>query len=854
MKIYNNTGNFIYNKNEINLRTPLLKRNGAVGYENFLTASFKGSIKQTNQDSFNISSDKPKSKTSSVFQAAKNIITSLNKGINYKEAFASAKFNEAEFAKFEKLIDKGIEVDIAMKVATLEDDKFSKYESLLEKDVDSCDAFYALDLNDVQYERFLNILGKGGGSFSLQAAKLNNEEYEKFETFFSKGLRSSTALKIAILDGQKYKEFQNLTQKGLTEKIASDLAPILKTEYSMPLNDKLKILEKLECIKMTYSSSFLETETFSLNSEIEKVQNSLKENTITTTDVSKERVIQMMKGFFANNNEELEKTLSTADFAKYGKDGIPLKYSRKEFLADLSNELSELPVKEKFEIIKKLGIDITRDTNGNITKYNGIIDLTKLSSEGTEGKVLELAKNFISNNEVVTGNDELDNALNSLIQGMPEFINVIGKKQHGTHNLSVDSHILTVLQNVMSDPDYKKLSDKEKFCLKFATVLHDIAKSEGVIDEKHAEVSALYAKDILNKPYMNLSSETRNRIFEMIKNHHWLKEYNTGVINADSVAARFRRTGDLSMARILAKADLKGVSESFYETYKSALNEKKQKPITMALEKINSTGQMFLANSIINKSKVPTVKYNGRTYKVVNLSTLSQDTDLSQYGFEPNTTVDNLRLLVHMIDKNILLYNTEKVATLEDASKEAVLCASFISMENKNTYWNNDFGVVLQAENANIANASLKNQTSGYDKNFKRFSNIISETDKISKYRNQISDLIRDCLGLKIIDDRLTSEVYSKLFSIIQKYNHASQLDNIPSITVGNKTFTGKQIKEAITIANDFIITKEHHNELNVYTPKVNAVIAKVNSIEEVPQYLLNFAERHNLPILLLGK
>ena len=40
----------------------------------------------------------------------------------------------------------------------------------------------------------------------------------------------------------------------------------------------------------------------------------------------------------------------------------------------------------------------------------------------------------------------------------------------------------------------------------------------------------------------------------------------------------------------------------------------------------------------------------------------------------------------------------------------------------------------------------------------------------------------------------------------------------------------------------------------NIYVPKVNAVIAKVETIDEVPQELLNFAKKHNLPILILGK
>lgn len=44
------------------------------------------------------------------------------------------------------------------------------------------------------------------------------------------------------------------------------------------------------------------------------------------------------------------------------------------------------------------------------------------------------------------------------------------------------------------------------------------------------------------------------------------------------------------------------------------------------------------------------------------------------------------------------------------------------------------------------------------------------------------------------------------------------------------------------------------HNEANLYIPKINAVIAKVSSIEEIPQELLDYAHSHNLPIYLLGE
>ena len=44
------------------------------------------------------------------------------------------------------------------------------------------------------------------------------------------------------------------------------------------------------------------------------------------------------------------------------------------------------------------------------------------------------------------------------------------------------------------------------------------------------------------------------------------------------------------------------------------------------------------------------------------------------------------------------------------------------------------------------------------------------------------------------------------------------------------------------------------HNEVNVYNPKVNALIVKVNSLEEIPYELLDFAEENDLTIYILGR
>ena len=611
---------------------------------------------------------------------------------------------------------------------------------------------------------------------------------------------------------------------------------------SCTLKQRMVILKNLKDIKQ--SPIFENNKISSLNIDgMITLLKSLTENSITPTEVSTEAAQKMHKGFFANNNPQLEKLLSTTDFTKYGKQGLPLEYSRKQFIEDLNNVLTKIDSDKQNDILTKLGITLTGDAKG----YDGIIDLTKLSKESTEGQALLLATKFIKENSIQTGNKELDKALNSLIQGMPEFINTIGKQQHGTHDFSLDVHTLTVLKEAMANPNYKNLNPQEKTCLKFATIMHDIAKSELKVDEEHPINSALYARNILNKSTSKMPVEMKDRIFELIKNHHWLKDYAVEQITKDNLAVLFRRDGDLKIAQIMAEADLKGVSAngSFYNSHKKALDNFKQDLARDILDKMYSKGQAFFLRKIIVPSKIPTVIHNGKEYKVINFTQLDKNTDLSQYGFEKGTTLDNLRLFIHTVNED-KISNLEIVDKLQNPFQQGVLCASYVSVKNHPTYYKNVYGVSLECENVNIVNADYCNQGSGYFKDLAAFSNIVKSFES--------RELIPNYVKRKL---KLTNDEYTELYKKIQSLKYVSQLENFGEVSVGNKVLRGVDIKNAYLAANDEMINRKaenQHNEANLYAPKINAVTANVNSIEEIPQQLLDFAKNRNLPIFILGK
>ena len=608
--------------------------------------------------------------------------------------------------------------------------------------------------------------------------------------------------------------------------------------------EKIKLKEKLNEIKNLFTIKDLlnEDEIAKINSFIKKLSESIN-SIITPTQVNNENIHNMMSGFFANNNPQLEKLLATSDFSQFKKQGLPLKYPRQKFLEDLSAILENLSKDKQDEIINKLAISPIKNKYGKIIGYNGIINLNKLSNDKTEEKVLSIATKFIKENSIITGNKDLDNALNSLIEGMPEFINIIGKQQHLTQQFSVDIHILTVLQHAMSNKNYQNLSNLDKTCLKFATILHDIAKSEKTIDKSHPEFSAFYAKDILKK--YNFPKEIKDRIFELVKNHHWLEKYNKNEVSADYTASLFRHKDDYAIAKIMADADLKGVSDEFYEYFSSALKEARQMPIQNSLNNINSLGQLIFTSKIIRKDLIPKIRYGDVDYKVRDFTKINQDTDLSKFGFAPEVTYDALRLLIHANNKAI---NLEAINALSDNSNGSFLCSSYISLDNIMTFSNKKFGASLEAENVNIANASSLNQTSGAKKDFKMFSAIITGNDNyLSQFRTKIPSIIKKEL-------ELTDEEYIELYELLASKKYLSQIKDDETYSIKGKNIKGEKIKKAIQKAQDELLNNETNNEINLYNPKINAFIARVNSIDKIPQEYLNFVQEYDLPIYLLGE
>ena len=256
------------------------------------------------------------------------------------------------------------------------------------------------------------------------------------------------------------------------------------------------------------------------------------------------------------------------DFTDFAKDGIPLEYSRNQFLKDLQKILDSNP-EEKEQIMKEFNIKFNQTSFNSLGFELEDIPRIKIKKTYTEAeqKIINLIEKFTTGNKSTIANFETKSLLDSILQTFPEFALVVGKKQHNTHQYSLDIHTLKNLQDNLVNPKYKELDSESQLVLKYATILHDLGKTfigDFKPDNGHEVLSAKYAEQILER--FDLPQEIKNRIINQVLHHNWFEQYNNpnNSFSAQDVVNMFGSKEDVIIAEIMAKSDYANISENFH--------------------------------------------------------------------------------------------------------------------------------------------------------------------------------------------------------------------------------------------------------------------------------------------------
>ena len=508
------------------------------------------------------------------------------------------------------------------------------------------------------------------------------------------------------------------------------------------------------------------------------------------------------------------------------------------------------------------------------------IDRLKLTPEQrtVAEKMRTEIRRFTLENEVaddVKISDETKNFINGVLKGIPEFASYFGKPQHGGQKYSLDVHILKVLQSSISDPLYKNLDNESKMVIKFSTLLHDIGKrylAEGS-DKGHAKLSAEYVYSILDR--FNLPTRTKNRIINIVNNHHWLEGYCKNKISAETVATMFRTTEDFTIARIMAKADLENVRDNFFtqvmqSDYPSEVHntedayrkfEQVMDNLQTYVDKIEVNQPIIMPSKFVEVPEVRNadgsirirrdgtlmerrgfpiqeIELDGKkeTFKVLNLHTLDPETDMFQYGFG-HIKLKDLRLLVHRPgDTSRTMFDVFK--TLGDNPMNTSLQSiSLVSPNNAGAYSNRKYACVVEGNSNDVAVAFHENAGTGTKKVLKDMTDelfggshhFVENDPRRTLFKTQFIEYMKTQKGIEIDD---------KVYTAIIKYARSKQYieTQIKNIKIGDTVYNGKALTEALLFARDQLINIQGstpHDEVTQMNCNVVAGGVTAQSIEE---------------------
>ena len=535
----------------------------------------------------------------------------------------------------------------------------------------------------------------------------------------------------------------------------------------------------------------------------------------------------------ALKTENLEKAFKNFDFEKYST-GIPLSYPRAKFVEDLNEILKNYSDTDKKIIAKQFGFEFT--PLGHIDQFPRPVDSFAPNLTPEQRAICEklnpLMEKFVYENKVVIPeHPQMQKLLNSIIDMFPEFISVIGKQQHGTHAYSIDMHTLKALKECIEHPNYKNLAQKDKTILHLATLMHDLGKMEAVEDDGHYLQSALYSRNLLEK--LSLNREMQERVFNLVENHHWRGELMTGKLDEKTVAARFRSPKDWELAQIFADADLKGVSEAFYNAKMATMQWDKITKVEEAITQLHKTGIPIFSSKMLNHPIFPSKTPEGVPY--INIAHATDEQIKKIFG--TNATRDNLTLNVHVCGDKADNFNS--LRTLSALGNEGHLSTTLISSKNTRTYCYQTRGILLEARPSNVTEAYYCNTTSGTAKDGGAMVRMLNSEGDTKLYA---SNFMQDKLDL-------TPSEYAELYKDIadKKFQH------IKDIEINGKKISGDAIRKAITEFQENLIMREPdiHNEVCVFNPELKALFALCDSIDEVSEQMKTFAKQHNLPIII---
>ncbi len=508
--------------------------------------------------------------------------------------------------------------------------------------------------------------------------------------------------------------------------------------------------------------------------------------------------------------------------------GVQLAYSRDVFKTNVFEKIKNLPINEQEQTLEKFGLSVL--SNNRMGGLPIFVNDTKGLTETELAINKEIAK-FLTQNEIKLpqGFEEFKPAIEELCHTFPEFMFTIGLKQHQTHKLALSEHILSAFQHNVKNPLYKELKANDKKLLGIATVLHDINKTEKVVDKAHPFVSAQTTEAIVNR-MEGLSVQDKNRIINFVENHHWLEKIVNGekldpkVV--DELAMKFRSGDDFKMAKIFAESDLKAVNSEFWQAYGEKINSPMTQEIEKTITALQANGRMVYTKDVTLAKAIEAGAVSKSIGEGTN-ATRNYVIDAKQLGLDKENIIYHAALDDDLIG----------VASACGYKKDLVLSASLGRDGHLATY--QDFPNIIGFRGYdmnNIGSAFIRNTK--YGKTYDKFNYYYKKDVHFpTKVRQQLSF-------------NVTDEQYAKVF----KEASVSRMNEIHSNKVIQEVLGGEkralEFEKAVANVNkELESTAEHYGEVVICDPEAGFIGTKTGA-ESISYELRKFCEEQKLPIV----
>ena len=524
-------------------------------------------------------------------------------------------------------------------------------------------------------------------------------------------------------------------------------------------------------------------------------------------------------------SESLAKSSKTMDnLVKAG--GIQLEYSRNLFKDNVLSKISHLPEIKQAQILSKFGLE--KGVGGRLNGLPAYIKKTENLSQ-TEKAVNEEIGKFLNKNKIILpqGFEELQAPIEEICRVFPEFKYVIGVYTNPAHTKPIAEHILMAFQENMKNPLYQTLNASDRKVLGISTLLHDINKIERVkLDPNHALTSSETAQAIVGR-MKDLSVAEKDRIIDLVKNHHWLEDIKSGTEFSDNAikdfAIKFRAGNDFTLAKIFAESDLKAVNGEFFGQFGDKLNSPMVKAVEDEILRIQFRGKpVFTADVTLEKGIS-----NGAVQKNVN-GILNWVTDAKTIG----------------LDKELILYHSSRGASgYERAMLGAKhggegIFSTILGGKGHFDFYTGDYALGFRSvNNGNVIHGACGK--SGWNRDNDYLCRYILSGGS-GKFRPNIVNKYNELAGKKITDKE-----YALCYRELQGINISEiHLNKTIQKVLGSEQ-NAKHFEDAIKFAHEEAIG----SQFVIADPEAGCLLTHV-PYEKMTTDMQKFAQRHNLLIV----